>query len=193
MRAKEDELRAGRDAEALAPVATGPAQIIVLSDVRQLEQLAAPAAARPAPAATRVSAEHPSVERRPAAARHRARRGAAPAAERNPARRARALAGRLRRRHGPRRPRTANELRRSFTGFFADRDHTVVPSASLIPHDPTVLFTVAGMVPFKPYFTGDEAPPFSGPRTCRSARGRAASTTTSTTSAAPVATSSSSR
>ena len=57
-------------------------------------------------------------------------------------------------------PRTANELRRSFTGFFADRDHTVVPSASLIPHDPTVLFTVAGMVPFKPYFTGDEAAPF---------------------------------
>ena len=57
-------------------------------------------------------------------------------------------------------PRTANELRRSFTGFFAERDHTVVPSASLIPHDPTVLFTVAGMVPFKPYFTGDEVPPF---------------------------------
>ena len=57
-------------------------------------------------------------------------------------------------------PTTANDLRRSFTGFFADRGHTVVPSASLIPHDPTVLFTVAGMVPFKPYFTGDEAAPF---------------------------------
>ncbi len=57
-------------------------------------------------------------------------------------------------------PTTANELRRSFTGFFAARDHLVVPSASLIPHDPTVLFTVAGMVPFKPYFTGDEVPPF---------------------------------
>ncbi|HTN78356.1 MAG TPA: alanine--tRNA ligase [Acidimicrobiales bacterium] len=55
---------------------------------------------------------------------------------------------------------TANELRRTFTGYFADRDHTIVPSASVIPHDPSVLFTVAGMVPFKPYFTGDEVPAY---------------------------------
>lgn len=54
----------------------------------------------------------------------------------------------------------ANELRRTFTGFFADRGHTVVPSASLIPHDPSLLFTVAGMVPFKSYFVGEEAPPW---------------------------------
>ncbi len=57
-------------------------------------------------------------------------------------------------------PTTADQLRSAFTGFFADRGHSVVPSASLIPHDPTVLFTVAGMVPFKPYFVGDETPPF---------------------------------
>ena len=58
-------------------------------------------------------------------------------------------------------PRTAQELRTSFLKFFAERDHTPVPSASLIPHDPTVLFTVAGMVPFKPYFVGDEVAPYS--------------------------------
>ena len=58
-------------------------------------------------------------------------------------------------------PSTANELRRAFTGYFSERQHTTVDSASLIPHDPTVLFTVAGMVPFKPYFVGDEVAPFS--------------------------------
>ena len=36
-------------------------------------------------------------------------------------------------------PRTADQLRTSYTDFFAARGHTVVPSASLIPHDPTVL------------------------------------------------------
>ena len=54
----------------------------------------------------------------------------------------------------------ADQLRDSFRDFFAAKDHTVVPSASLIPHDPTVLFNVAGMLPFKPYFVGDEQPPF---------------------------------
>jgi alanyl-tRNA synthetase len=54
----------------------------------------------------------------------------------------------------------ANQLRSTFTDFYAARGHAVVPSASLIPHDPTVLFTIAGMVPFKPYFLGEQAPPW---------------------------------
>ena len=50
---------------------------------------------------------------------------------------------------------TGAELRRSFTGFFADRDHTVVPSASVVPwDDPTLLFTNAGMNQFKDVFLG---------------------------------------
>ena len=54
----------------------------------------------------------------------------------------------------------ANEVRRAFTSFFSERGHSHQRSASLIPHDPTLLFTVAGMVPFKTYFTGEQAAPF---------------------------------
>ena len=54
----------------------------------------------------------------------------------------------------------ANGLRAAFTRFFAERGHSIVPSASLIPHDPSVLFTIAGMVPFKPYFLGEEPAPW---------------------------------
>jgi alanyl-tRNA synthetase len=57
-------------------------------------------------------------------------------------------------------PRTADELRAAFLEFFAARGHTPVASSSLIPHDDTLLFTNAGMVPFKPYFVGDETPPY---------------------------------
>jgi alanyl-tRNA synthetase len=52
------------------------------------------------------------------------------------------------------------EITARFTRFFADRGHTVVPSASLILDDPTLLLVNAGMVPFKPYFLGQEPAPF---------------------------------
>ncbi len=55
----------------------------------------------------------------------------------------------------------ANELRHAFTQFFTERGHTEVDSASVIPHDDTLLFTNSGMVPFKPFFVGEEVPPYS--------------------------------
>ena len=55
-------------------------------------------------------------------------------------------------------PRNADELRASWDTFWEARDHIIVPSASVIPVDKTVLFTVAGMVPFKDFFLGNEAP-----------------------------------
>ncbi len=55
---------------------------------------------------------------------------------------------------------TANGVRRAFVNFFAERDHHHEPSGSLIPHDRTLLFTVAGMVPFKPYFVGEQPAPW---------------------------------
>ncbi len=56
--------------------------------------------------------------------------------------------------------RSGAEIRRAYLDFFRQREHTVVPSASLIPVDPTLLLTNAGMVPFKPYFLGEQRPPY---------------------------------
>src|SRR5581483_9873605 len=52
------------------------------------------------------------------------------------------------------------EIRRRWLRFFEERGHTVVPSASVIADDPTLLLVNAGMVPFKPYFLGETKPPF---------------------------------
>jgi alanyl-tRNA synthetase len=52
------------------------------------------------------------------------------------------------------------EIRRRFVAHFEAAAHTAVPSASLLLDDPNLLFVNAGMVPFKPYFLGQETPPF---------------------------------
>ncbi|HVE98088.1 MAG TPA: alanine--tRNA ligase [Mycobacteriales bacterium] len=52
------------------------------------------------------------------------------------------------------------EIHRRFLDHFATRGHEIVPSASLISDDPTLLLVNAGMVPFKPYFLGEQAPPW---------------------------------
>ncbi len=54
----------------------------------------------------------------------------------------------------------SQQIRDKFTSFFTERDHVLRPSASLIPVDPTLLLNNAGMVPFKPYFLGEEKAPW---------------------------------
>lgn len=53
-----------------------------------------------------------------------------------------------------------HEIRERFTNHFVNAGHQAVPSASLILDDPNLLFVNAGMVPFKPYFLGQQTPPF---------------------------------
>ncbi len=59
------------------------------------------------------------------------------------------------------------ELRQSFLSFFKEKGHVIKPSASLIPDDPSLLFTVAGMVPFKPLFLGQVKLDLTRATTCQ--------------------------
>jgi alanyl-tRNA synthetase len=59
---------------------------------------------------------------------------------------------------------TASQIRQSFLDFFREKQHTIVPSASLLPQSPGLLFTNAGMNPFVPYFLGVEKAPYDPPR-----------------------------
>jgi alanyl-tRNA synthetase len=57
---------------------------------------------------------------------------------------------------------TSSELRTAYLKFFESKEHLIHPSDSLVPDDPSLLYTAAGMVQFKPYFVGDRVP--SSPR-----------------------------
>jgi len=59
---------------------------------------------------------------------------------------------------------TSAEIRNSFLEFFKEKQHTIVPSASLLPQSPGLLFTNAGMNQFVPYFLGTEKAPYNPPR-----------------------------
>lgn len=63
---------------------------------------------------------------------------------------------------------TGNQIRQKFLAFFEERGHRIMPSASLIPHnDPSILWTAAGMVPFKSFFTGQAQPEVRRVVTCQ--------------------------
>src|SRR5580704_6907432 len=66
-------------------------------------------------------------------------------------------------------PMSSDEIRETYLEFFEDRGHLRLPSSSLVPaeHDPSALFTVAGMHPLKPYFQGIQKPPRQRVTTCQ--------------------------
>jgi alanyl-tRNA synthetase len=57
-------------------------------------------------------------------------------------------------------PQSGSQIRQAFLDFYATRGHKILPSASLVPEDPTVLLTIAGMLPFKPIFLGQRVAEF---------------------------------
>lgn len=61
----------------------------------------------------------------------------------------------------------ANEIRKSFLDFFCERGHTLVQSSPLISDDPSLLFTIAGMVQFKKYFSGEVPLPYKRATSCQ--------------------------
>ncbi len=62
---------------------------------------------------------------------------------------------------------TSEEIREAYLRFFEEKGHKRLPSASLIPDDPQLMFTVAGMVPFKPIFWGKVEPVYTRVTTCQ--------------------------
>jgi alanyl-tRNA synthetase len=60
-----------------------------------------------------------------------------------------------------------DEIRKKFLEFYKKKDHKIYPSAPLVPDDPTLLFTVAGMVQFKPFFAGTTEPPNRRAASCQ--------------------------
>jgi len=62
---------------------------------------------------------------------------------------------------------TSSEIREKFLKFFASKEHQIIPSASLVPEDPSILLTIAGMVPFKPIFLGQVKSSLKRATTCQ--------------------------
>jgi alanyl-tRNA synthetase len=77
------------------------------------------------------------------------------------------------------------EIARRYLAYFEAQGHAILPSASLVADDPTLLFVVAGMQPFKPYLLGQQTPPFKRVADVQKATGRSATTSRKARSGTP--------